>query len=151
MYMKGRWSEDRTSWSGSDHTPCLKTPLSNSSALSMVSRCPLWNGEWVFPPRCLSTSPAVRPLSFFLGTKTMWSWMFPLEGTWLKLQVESILLKSWGTVSDVEVISLCQMLRLLFSLSFPLKIFVNPRVRTEILKTLSTVKLHRRNVANHVI
>lgn len=104
MCMKGRWSGGHSSWSGSDHTPCMKTPLSNSSAPSTASQCPSWNGEYWLFLSCTSVPPMARSLSFLLGTKTMCPWMCPRGGIWPKLPVESILLKSQGTVSNNEVI-----------------------------------------------
>lgn len=122
MCMKGRWSGGHSSWSGSDRTLCMKTPLSNSSAPLMASQCPLWNGEqWLFLS-CTSAPLIVRSLPFILGTKTMWFWMFPPEGTWPKLQVESILLKSQGTVCNPNVIYLSLLQRLLFRLSLPVQL-----------------------------
>lgn len=124
MCMKGRWSGGHTSWSGSDHTPCTKTPLSNSSAPSMASRCPSWNGEQRLFLLCTSVPPMVRLLSLLLGTKTMCPWICPLGGIWPKLPVESILWKSQGTGSNKEVrycIYSCY-LRLLFILSLPVQL-----------------------------
>lgn len=121
MCMKGRWSGGHSSWSGSDHTPCMKTPLSNSSAPSTASQCPSWNGEYWLFLSCTSVPPMARSLSFLLGTKMMCPWMCPRGGIWPKLPVESILLKSQGTVSNKEVMyCICSCyLRLLFILSLP--------------------------------
>lgn len=44
MCMRVPWSGGHISWLDSGPTPCLKTPLSNSSALLMASPCLSWNG-----------------------------------------------------------------------------------------------------------